>query len=549
MVRSRLTAYRSGDRIRVVTISALIALFASFMVHGQSRAPEIATLQGSVRDSGGHPLAGATVSLWGKGRTQALTAYSDSDGIYRFLQLRKDVYILRAEKARYREATLGPFVLGQEEAKRIDLTLESRKTSESQSPSAETLEFFDEPQFTVAGVIDSTNLGGHGSDKVLRTTEALAKETASLNNGSHSLTVRSIAETEKSLRETAEHEPGNFDANQRLGRLLVSQAKPQEALPYLERASQLKPADYDTGFELAVAYTDVGNYEHARMNVRTLLAQHEKAELHHLLGDIEEKMGNPLEAVREYQQATELNTSEPNLFDWGTELLIHRAVEPAIEVFTKGNRLFPGSVRMLVGLGVAWYGAGSYDQAVKRVCQASDLNPVDPNPYLFLGKMQDVETTQSQALASRLRRFVQLQPENALANYYYAISLRKKRNGPYATEELAQVESLLEKAVHLDPKLGLAYLQLGVLYSDRKDFSSAISAYQQAIKASPQLEEPHYRLAQAYSRIGERSKAHEELQIYDQISKKSADAVERERREIQQFVYTLRSRTSGPQQR
>ena len=91
----------------------------------------------------------------------------------------------------------------------------------------------------------------------------------------------------------------------------------------------------------------------------------DQAELHHLLGDIEEKLGDPLEAVSEYQSAAELNASETNLFDWGAELLLHRAAEPAIEVFTKGNRLFPHSARMLVALGVAWYSNGSYDQAAQ----------------------------------------------------------------------------------------------------------------------------------------------------------------------------------------
>ena len=109
----------------------------------------------------------------------------------------------------------------------------------------------------------------------------------------------------------------------------------------------------------------------------------------------------------------------------------------------------------------------------------------------------------------------------------------------------AQVESLLQKSVRLDPGLGLAYLQLGILYSDRKDFPQAISDYQKAIEASPRLEEAHYRLAQAYRRTGEQSKAQQQLQLYDQLSKQTAEEVERERHEVQQFVYTLRSPASG----
>ncbi len=338
---------------------------------------------------------------------------------------------------------------------------DSAKLAASKTPaSAAQPEFFDEPQFTVAGVTDTTNLGGHGSNTVVRTKEALAKDVVSL----------SAAPVNK-------------------------QSVTKESPP--------SPAQR------------------------------------------EEKQGNPLQAVHEYQRAAEMNPSESNFFDWGAELLVHHAVEPAIEVFTKGHRLFPDSARMLVGLGVAWYARGSYEQAALRLCEASDLNPGDPNPYLFLGKIQSVETTQSEGLVERLQRFARLQPENALANYYYALSLWKQRKNLDDAQTVVQVESLLQKSVRLDPKLGPAYLQLGILSSDRKDFSQAISDYQKAIAANPRLEEAHYRLAQAYRRIGEQLKAQQELQLYNQLSKQTAEEVERERHEVQQFVYTLRSPASA----
>ena len=204
---------------------------------------------------------------------------------------------------------------------------------------------------------------------------------------------------------------------------------------------------------------------------------------------------------------------------------------------------------MLIGLGVAWYSGGSYDQAAQRLCEASDLNPGDPKPYLFLGKIQSVETVQSECSTERLRRFVKLQPANAEAHYYYAVNLWKRRKGPDDAESLAQVETLLKQSVALDPKLGVGYLQLGVLYSERRDFSHAVSSYREAINASPQLEEAHYRLAQAYKQTGEKAKAEQELQLYNEISKKKEEEVERERRESRQFVYTLRSPAVGPQSR
>ena len=330
----------------------------------------------------------------------------------------------------------------------------SASLSPSKTPaSAGQPEFFDEPQFTVAGVTDTTHLGGHGSNVVVRTKEALAKDVVSL---------------------------GTAPVN--------NESATKESSPSASQAEK-----------------------------------------------------DPLRAVHEYQRAAETNPSESNFFDWGAELLVHHAIEPAIEVFNKGNRLFPNSARMLVGLGVAWYTRGSYEQAARHLCEASDLNPGDPNPYIFLGKIQSLETTQSEGLVERLQRFARLQPENGLANYYYALSLWKQRKNPDDVKTTAEVESLLSKSVRLDPKFGLGYLQLGILSSDRKDFSQAISDYQKAIEADPKLEEAHYRLSQAYRRTGEPLKAQQELQLYNQLSMQTAEEVERERHEVQQFVYTLRS--------
>jgi len=95
-------------------------------------------------------------------------------------------------------------------------------------------------------------------------------------------------------------------------------------------------------------------------------------------------------------------------------------------------------------------------------------------------------------------------------------------------------------AIRLEPKFSAAYLQLGILHSEQKDFPGAISNYEQAVQADPAMEEAHYRLAQAYRQIGDAAKSESERHIYDQIAKESALKAEHERHEIRQFVYTLR---------
>jgi hypothetical protein len=64
--------------------------------------------------------------------------------------------------------------------------------------------------------------------------------------------------------------------------------------------------------------------------------------------------------------------------------------------------------------------------------------------------------------------------------------------------------------------------------------------YQRAAQEDPEREEAHYRLAQAYRKLGDGAKAEAEVNIYDRLAKESAQKIERERHEIRQFVYTLR---------
>jgi tetratricopeptide (TPR) repeat protein len=550
--------YAASQQVRSTRVVGYVlagfALFATLLalpLHSQ----ESATLSGTVRDEHGAPVVDAiihlqTVQLQIKDAVQTQSCHTDAQGIFTFGALRGGVYALRAEKPGYSEAEVPSIFLGPNETKRVDLDLLARRaTASSSSPRPQ---FFDQPQFTVSGVTDTTSLGGHGSDTIVRTRDTLAKETVSLGKGSSGNARAETPESEKSLRERAEREPNSFESNHRLGKALAENGKAREAIPYLERAAELKPGDYDNTYILALANARAGNYERARDDAQSLLSRalterddNDKAEVHHLLGDVQEKLGNSLEAVREYQRAADLEPSEAYLFDWGSELLLHHAPEPAQQVFTTGNRLFPRSVRMLIGLGASWFARGSYDQAVQRICEASDLDPNGPVPYQFLGKVQSTENTPSEKTVETLRRFVEQQPGNAEANYYYAVGLWKLQKGRPNEAGAAQVESLLKKAVQLDPLFSAAYLQMGILHSARHDYLLAVSDYQQAVQADPQMEEAHYRLAQAYRQIGQTASAEAELKAYAQITQESSRKADRERHEIRQFVYTLRDQRPG----
>jgi len=467
----------------------------------QDRSPQqnAVTIEGTVRDSAGATVAGATVLIEDKGGARLVKTTTNADGTFVVSPNHGGTFGVRAEKSGLRTATTKSVTLPTGETARLDLVLLPRgranRATLPSTPNANpalgaAIELKDEPNFTVAGVTDWSNVGLHGSDTNSRTSDALAKDTFTLKSGG----------PEKTSGDAPAHK-------------------------------------YDAALECSAG----GDFAKAREQVQRALSSGDDAEGHRLLGDLDERLGDPLEAVREYERAARMYPSEQNYIDWGTELLLHKAAQPAVEVFTAGSARHPKSARMLAGLGAALYASGSYDEAAQKLCEASDLRPTDAAPYLFLGKMEKTAPASLPCSEEKLARFARDQPANALANYYYALALWKAQRGEQNPGASQQAEALLEKAVRLDPKLGEAWVQLGIVYSARADFRQAISSYKKAIDANTDNGDAHYRLSLAYKRIGDEAKAHEEFQAYQRVEETEAAAVERQRRELRQFLVILKS--------
>jgi tetratricopeptide (TPR) repeat protein len=342
---------------------------------------------------------------------------------------------------------------------------------------------------------------------------------------------------EAQFRKAVELEPRNFDANHGLGELYIQTGKVGAAIPFLEQAQSINPASYGNGYDLSLAYVVTGQLTEARQQVFQLLKQKDVPELHNLLGEIEEKDGKYVEAVNQFELAAHADPSESNLFDWGSELLLHRTLDPAVEVFQHASERYPGSPRLIIGLGMALYSRGNYDDAVKALLKGADLNPSDPNCYLFLSKAYDSSPGQAAEVIERFRRFAELQPHNPRALYYYAMGLWKGKRAQDPNLDLRQIESLLTKSIALDSTIPEAHLQLGNLYADQTRFSEAITEYLKARELGPDLSDVRYRLGQAYVRAGEKEKAQAEFEVYQRLREQHLAELDKQRADIRQFVY------------
>ncbi len=348
------------------------------------------------------------------------------------------------------------------------------------------------------------------------------------------------------LRKALDLEPRDFDANHNLGEFYVQSGKIADACPLLEQAQRIRPSAYDNGYDLALAYLLTGKGAQARQLVKSLMRTKDTGELHDLLGQIEEKDGKFVAAANEFETAAHMDPSEGNLFDWGSELLLHRTYEPAVEVFEQAAQRYPNSARLRIGLGIALYSQGKYDSAVKSLLTAADLNPSDPRAYRFLSNAYDSSPNQAAEVIQAFRRFAELQPGNALALYYYAMSLWKGKQSENAGVDLGQVESLLQRSIALDATLPEAHMQLGNLYAGRHEYAESIAEYVRALQLNPNLPDAHYRLGQDYVHIGQKDRAQGEFAIYQRLRAQHLAELDKEKADVQQFVYSAKAGPSKP---
>jgi tetratricopeptide (TPR) repeat protein len=340
------------------------------------------------------------------------------------------------------------------------------------------------------------------------------------------------------LKRARELQPTNYDANHNLGEFYVQSGKVSEALPLLKQAYELNPGAYDNAYDLAMADFMTGKLDDARTVIHAILQQKNSGELHNLLGQIDEKDGKFVDAANDYEAAAHVDPSEDNLFAWGSEMLLHRTYEPAIAIFQKASEMYPKSPRILIGLGLALYSRGIYDKAVQALIAASDLSPKDERCYLFLSKAYNSSPLQADEVVDRFKRYANLRPDNALAQYYYAVSLWKGKRVGTSNVDVGQIETLLKRSIALDDSLVDAHVQLGNLYADQHEYAKSIPQYERALALDPNLPDAHYRLGTDMVHTGEKERAQKEFAVYQRLRAEHLAEVQKEHEEVRQFVYS-----------
>jgi tetratricopeptide (TPR) repeat protein len=88
-------------------------------------------------------------------------------------------------------------------------------------------------------------------------------------------------------------------------------------------------------------------------------------------------------------------------------------------------------------------------------------------------------------------------------------------------------------------------MQLGNLYADEHEYAKSIPEYVRALELNPNLADAHYRLGTDYVHVGQKERAQGEFDIYQKLRAQHLAELDKERAEVQQFVYSAKSGPSS----
>ena len=314
-----------------------------------------------------------------------------------------------------------------------------------------------------------------------------------------------------------------------LGSSFLALSRYEEALAQFRKLSELKPKDLEALYNLAEARN---RYASALFDKITA-SDPESVEAHRLQAEWFEWQEKTEEAIDEYIQVLRgrqdwegINLALGNLYVQKGELV------KAAEALKAELRLAPGdptAVKLLQDI------RGRLSSSSAGL-EANSLESSDTKTFKYAGPQKVTTTAGSSSLLSQgvhqfrardfsgaqvlFSRAAQTSPSNALAKLYLARSYFSLGNYDQAIEVLKQPSQLgnyeleamywtgrsyqelaaltLQQMIDIDPNSYRVHQMTGALLEDKRKYAEAITAYQKALKPSPDLMGLRFAIGNAY---------------------------------------------------
>ncbi|MEO7028318.1 MAG: carboxypeptidase-like regulatory domain-containing protein [Acidobacteriaceae bacterium] len=171
------------SRVLPFVVAAVLAVVAlpSYAQFGGS-------LTGSVQDTSGAAIPGATVTLTNLATKQVKSITTDGSGVYTFTELGFGSYTLSATASSFSAATVNNVSIAAESPRNVDVTLKTGKTSETVTVNADTLPLLQTGDASIGSTLDNEQIErlpvvGGNVYELLRTAPGIIGDGARSGNG------------------------------------------------------------------------------------------------------------------------------------------------------------------------------------------------------------------------------------------------------------------------------------------------------------------------------------------------------------------------------
>jgi tetratricopeptide (TPR) repeat protein len=177
-------------------------------------------------------------------------------------------------------------------------------------------------------------------------------------------------------RKALAFDPENPDVLSKLGRVLRTLGRTEEALEFFKRYHNQVPGDFQGLAQIGSCLSDLGRYEEAEPFLRRALEGGEDALTHYNLGTLLSQTGRFEEAVREYERALSLDGSDVDARGNLAVVLVRLGkLERARRELTQILAIDPANAAAPTNLGLVLAEQGHLDRAAREFREALRIDP------------------------------------------------------------------------------------------------------------------------------------------------------------------------------
>lgn len=332
-----------------------------------------------------------------------------------------------------------------------------------------------------------------------------------------------IPEADSVWRVYARSHPNDSEAFAHLGFLESKQEHYKEAVPFYRKALAFNPAIPGLRLNLGLALFKSGDLNDAIRTFNSLLKNEPKSSpealrLITLIGLAHYGLGEYAAAIPYLKQAT---TADPQNLPFRLALaescLWSKQYQCVLDVYREIVTLNADSAEADMLAGEALDEMKDKPAATEQFRAAVKADPKMPNAHFGLGYLL-WGLLQYDEAAKEFQAELENNPDHAQALTYLAD----------CDIQMSHPESalpLLERAIRIDPKIEIAHLDLGILYSNADRRDDALRELKMAEQLNPTDQTVHWRLARFYRAMGKTQEANAEFEKTRNLQKASDQSV------------------------